>query len=247
MSGQFDEHDQAASERLLDDAHARLDSGDPLVGLLMRAAAPGRPEELAGADAVLAAFRAAYPAPEARSRGTLRRAITLKATALVAALTVGGVAFATGTGVLPNPFPIGPQSDPDGSPSSARTPAGTSASASAVPSPSGLSLTPAPAVSLPGNLMGLCRSYLATADRDKPKATDSPEYAALLAAAAGQDLTAYCQAMVDARNQPQGGQPSTVPSPHPSRVQPSKAHASKSPKDNGAPQRVTQTPRVPER
>lgn len=248
MTELHDEHDQAASERRLDDAYARRAPRDPLGELLMRAAAPGRPDELAGAETVLAAFRAAYPAPTPQPRRTLRRALMLKVAAVVAALTVGGVAFATGTGVLPNPFPIGPQQDPGDSPSAAHSSRGTAPSASpsgtALPS-SSLFPSALPGASLPANAQGLCRSFLATAEKDKPKATDSPEYAALVAAAGGQDLTTFCEALV-ARGE-QAGEQSAAPSAAPTRVEPSKAHPSKSPRDEGAPGRASHTPRAPER
>ncbi|GAA1612808.1 hypothetical protein ACFQY4_10785 [Catellatospora bangladeshensis] len=252
MTELFDAHDQAASERRLDDAFAQRATGDPLAELLMRAAAPGRPEEHAGAETVLAAFRAAYPSPVTRPGRTLRRALTLKVAALVAALTVGGVAFATGTGVLPNPFPIGPQQDPGDSPSAAHSSRGSAPSATPTPTPgpsSSLSPSALPGTSLPANAQGLCRSFLATAEKDKPKATDSPEYAALVAAAGDQDLTTFCEALLANGGQP-GGDPATSLDPsqvQPSPVQPSKAHPSKSPKENGAPARASQTPRAPGR
>ncbi len=256
MTELFDEHDQAASERRLDDAHAQRAAADLLSELLVRAAAPGRPEELAGADTVLAAFRAAYPAPAAQPRRTLRRALMLKVAALVAAFAVGGVAFATGTGVLPNPFPIGPGSDPADPPSAAHSSHGATPapSGSVVPS-SGVSPSALAAGSLPPNANGLCRSYLASSDKDKPKATEDPEYAALIAAAtaAGQDLITFCQALVDAKGNPGGTGPSGAPtasptlSPSPNGVQPSKGHPTKSPKVNGVAGRASQSPRAPGR
>ncbi|WP_155371139.1 hypothetical protein [Catellatospora vulcania] len=209
--------DPGTSERLLDGARTQVADQGPVGDLLARAAAPGRPDEVAGAAAVMAAFRAAYPQPVARRRRTLRRALALKVGAIAAALTVGGVAFAAHSGVLPNPFPIGPQSPaspsdsgPDG------TPGG-----SALPSPSG-SPTPLPSTSaeVVANLHGLCRSFLATADKDKPKATDSPTYAALVAAAAGQDLTGYCTALVEPSNNRPSANPGNGPSPKPSKAHP---------------------------
>ncbi|GAB4056699.1 hypothetical protein [Catellatospora paridis] len=211
--------DPGTSERLLDGARTQAADQGPVGDLLARAAAPGRPEELAGAATVLAAFRAAYPQPAARRRHTLRRALALKVGAIVAALTVGGVAFAAHSGVLPNPFPIGPQSPV--SPSKSRP--GATPGHSALPSPSG---TPSPSgsppalPSAPANLHGLCRSFLATADRDKPKATDSPAYAALVAAAAGQDLTGYCTALIEPNGARPSGNPGNGPSPRPSKANP---------------------------
>ncbi|MFI0369423.1 hypothetical protein ACH35V_16195 [Actinomadura sp. 1N219] len=100
--------DRRAAERLLDGAydHARLHA------LLAAAAAPGRPEELAGEDAAVAAFRAA-PRPEPRSRtAALRRFLTIKALAVAggALILTGGAAYATITGQLPgrDPAPSSP-------------------------------------------------------------------------------------------------------------------------------------------
>ncbi|MEU8005226.1 hypothetical protein AB0B66_29060 [Catellatospora sp. NPDC049111] len=209
--------DPGASERLLDGARNQVADQGPVGDLLARAAAPGRPEELAGASAVMAAFRAAYPQPVARKGRTLRRAVALKVGAIVAALTVGGVAFAAHSGVLPNPFPIGPQSpaSPSGS-----WPGGTPGQG-ASPTPSGSpSALPSASVSAPANVHGLCRSFLATADKDKPKATDSPAYAPLVAAAAGQDLADYCTALTAANAGRPSANPGNGPSPKPSKAHP---------------------------
>ncbi|GAA4238916.1 hypothetical protein GCM10022254_56860 [Actinomadura meridiana] len=95
--------DERAAERLLDGAvgPARLRA------LLSAAAAPGRPEELAGEDAAVAAFRAA-PVPERRSRAAmLRRFLTIKVLAVVGGslILTGGAAYATITGQLPGQSP----------------------------------------------------------------------------------------------------------------------------------------------
>ncbi|GAA1422264.1 hypothetical protein ACFQZ4_12900 [Catellatospora coxensis] len=209
--------DPGTSERLLDGARSQVADQGPVGDLLARAAAPGRPEELAGAPAVMAAFRAAYPQPVARTRRTLRRAVALKVAAIVATLTVGGVAFAAHSGVLPNPFPIGPQSPASPSDSQPDRTPGQHTS----PAPSG-SPTPLPSgsVSAPANVHGLCRSFLATAEKDKPKATDSPVYAPLVAAAAGQDLTDYCTALIEANAGRPSANPGNGPSPKPSKAHP---------------------------
>ncbi|MEV0659769.1 hypothetical protein ACIBI3_04210 [Actinomadura luteofluorescens] len=86
--------DPRAAERLLDGAggHAELRA------LLTAASAPGRPRELAGEDAAVAAFLAA-PRPARSSRAAaLRRFLTAKVIAVVGGsiLLSGGVAFATG-------------------------------------------------------------------------------------------------------------------------------------------------------
>ncbi|MER7006693.1 hypothetical protein ABT297_27140 [Dactylosporangium sp. NPDC000555] len=67
--------------------------------LLSAAAAPGRPHELAAEDAAVAGFRAAYR-PAVRHR---RRRLFALAVAGVAAVSIGGTAFAATTGHLPAP------------------------------------------------------------------------------------------------------------------------------------------------
>ncbi|MEU8798269.1 hypothetical protein [Spirillospora sp. NPDC048819] len=92
--------DERTLEGLLDlegaDAHARLH------GLLSAAAGPARPEELAGEDAAVAAFRAA-PRPARKSRmAALRRLLTVKALVLVGgSLILTGGAAAAITGNIP--------------------------------------------------------------------------------------------------------------------------------------------------
>ncbi|HEX2356040.1 MAG TPA: hypothetical protein VHI50_06230, partial [Micromonosporaceae bacterium] len=96
-------------------ADARLDrrhSG--LEALLAAAAAPGRPHELAGEQAALAAFRAAGltgplrrgapPEAPARAGATARRLVVVQAVAAVT-VAVGGVALAAGAGVAPGLVP----------------------------------------------------------------------------------------------------------------------------------------------
>ncbi|GAA1625187.1 hypothetical protein [Catellatospora bangladeshensis] len=219
-----DAFDPDACEGMLDGARTQVPGHGPVGDLLALAAAPGRPEELAGASTVMTAFRAAYPRHVARTRRRLGRALALKVGAVVAALTVGGVAFAAHSGVLPSPFPATPDrtapvaSRPGGTSASGSSP-GASASppASLLPSPS-LSPSPAP------NLHGMCRSFLATADKDRPKAIDSPKYAALRAAAAGQDLVTYCTTLLASK----GNQPTTRPGNGPS-AKATKAHPSAKP------------------
>ncbi|WP_328421563.1 hypothetical protein OG470_05965 [Micromonospora sp. NBC_00389] len=80
--------DRAEADRLLDGARAAATTGpsvaptDRLAGLLAAAASPGRPEELAGEQAALAAFRAARAAPApATTRVPGRRRLTAGALA----------------------------------------------------------------------------------------------------------------------------------------------------------------------
>ncbi|MEV0454206.1 hypothetical protein [Catellatospora methionotrophica] len=207
--------DPDTSERLLDGARTPVTGQGPVGELLARAAAPGRPEEVAGAAAALAAFRAAYPQPVAHKGRTLRRALALKVGAIAAALTVGGVAFAAHSGVLPNPFPAVSPTSPSSS-----APGGTPAR-STPPSPRGTpTARPSDPAGAAGKLHGLCRSFLATADKDKPKATDGPKYAPLVAAAAGQELTGYCTAVIAAHGGRPSRKPGHEPSPKPSKAPP---------------------------
>ncbi|XRQ09495.1 hypothetical protein ACN3XK_00855 [Actinomadura welshii] len=92
--------DPSAAERLLDGA-----GGDArLHAVLSAAAAPAHPEELAGEDAAVAAFKAA-PRPARTSRAAaLRRFLTVKAVVLVGGsliLSGGAVAYAAKNGHLP--------------------------------------------------------------------------------------------------------------------------------------------------
>ncbi|TDD79491.1 hypothetical protein E1293_23120 [Actinomadura darangshiensis] len=97
--------DERTAEHLLDGA-----DGHALHALLAAAAAPGRPAELAGEDAAVAAFLAApRPARRARAAG-LRRFLTAKIIAVLGGgsiLLSGGVAYATGNfpGQSPEPAP----------------------------------------------------------------------------------------------------------------------------------------------
>jgi hypothetical protein len=67
------------------------------LGELLRAAAgPGRPHELAGEEAAVSAFRRVY-----RMANRRRRRLIAAGVAAIAAASVGGTAFAAGTGHLP--------------------------------------------------------------------------------------------------------------------------------------------------
>jgi hypothetical protein len=108
MSIQRRRTDRAAAERLLRGTPTAPATGpEPLASLLAAAAAPGRPDELAGEHAAVVAFRMAHrpPATQPRSRSMIRTAVgkvlTAKAAAVLAATTIGGVAVAASTGNLP--------------------------------------------------------------------------------------------------------------------------------------------------
>ncbi|SFP10487.1 hypothetical protein SAMN04489713_111337 [Actinomadura madurae] len=107
--------DDRTAERLLDGG----DGPAALRALLSAAAAPGRPEELGGEDAAVAAFLAA-PRPARRHRAAdLRRFLTAKIIAAVGGLILllsGGVAYATGNfpGQEPAPSPSPTRSEHKG-------------------------------------------------------------------------------------------------------------------------------------
>jgi len=91
------------AERLLGgDLSTPPDGAERLAALLAAASAPGRPDELVGEAAAIAAFRAHPPTVR---RWSLRRAVTIKVAAVVAVtVAAGGVAVAGGTGLLNIPF-----------------------------------------------------------------------------------------------------------------------------------------------
>jgi len=92
--------------------HGRgVDSHGPLSGVLRAATAPAHPEELAGEQAAVAAFRDAQPAPR---RSLLARILTVKAVVIAAAaVSTGVVVAATGGGL---PWPSTPTPPPAESP-----------------------------------------------------------------------------------------------------------------------------------
>ncbi|MEV0944524.1 hypothetical protein AB0I90_29680 [Micromonospora wenchangensis] len=206
---------RAEAERLLGPTGpgAPPSTDDPLTRLLAAAAAPARPDELAGEQAALAAFRAARgaaapgPAPAGRRRPRLTTGVVAWIAALAATATAG-VAFAavtldrpaervpgpvpsvTGTGSVP---PSPHRSDPSRQ-SPSRRPGGTAPGGgpSAPPAPPGHS-GPASA----GKLVGQCRAYLAKPPPQRAKALTKPGYADLVAAAGGTDrVEAYCRTLV---------------------------------------------------
>ncbi|MFL6120840.1 hypothetical protein [Actinophytocola sp.] len=111
---------------------------EPLEAALRAATAPGHPEELAGEDAAVAAFRAAAPAPR---RSLLARVFTVRAVVIgVAALSTAIVLVVAGL----VPFPSGPSSGPATVPP-VQTSVPEPASNPAVPPPDGsVARAPAP-------------------------------------------------------------------------------------------------------
>ena len=204
--------------RLDDDTADQLLAGQPVPGMtfgeladrLSAASVETFPGELAGEEAVRAAFRAANVDRVARgSRSPISEsAVAAKlrtlwvAVVAAAALSVGGVALAASTGVLPNPLaPTQPtlastrSNDPNGK-----------------PSPS---------------WVALCTAYFAGAGDTNQHVLANPAFAALVKAAGGAESVAtFCNGLgVTATprprsavqtNHPRGPTQPPTPSSHPS-------------------------------
>ena len=157
------------AEQFLSGDPATLGAGHhPRVAELLSAArAAGRPSDLAGEPAAMAAFAAAQLSPSSPNRRpsmiklALAKVLTLKAAVVagVACAGVGGVALAANAGVLPAPI-------------ASHLPGVHSSSEPAHPRPSGSALPSAlPSGSAaPGDLAALCREFIGRGDqahRDK--------------------------------------------------------------------------------
>ena len=176
---------QDTLERLLngqlDPAAAPPGYGE-LASLLAAATAPATPEELAGEQAALAVFRAVMPShpptlvPRRAPMPSKRLTVKAAAAALVAVLSIGGVAAAA-TGLLPGQA----RRVADQAPST------TAASAAA----RGLGK---PAVAdLDNATQGLCRAWQAGKRADNGSRADAPAFQTLAAAAGGSDnIAGYC-------------------------------------------------------
>src|SRR5262245_39109641 len=107
MSEDRERIDRITAEYLVRGARTGMHGSDPLAQLLAAAATPARPDELAGEEAAVTAFRAANLArpPQSRRRSMLSTALaklaTAKAAVAVVAVSGGGIALAAGSGHLP--------------------------------------------------------------------------------------------------------------------------------------------------
>jgi hypothetical protein len=201
--------DQDTLERLLD---GRLDAGSAppgyggLASLLAAAVAPAGPQELAGEQLAMASFAAEMrsnpPTLVPRRTAVPRKVFSMKAAAaaLVAVLSVGGVAAAA-TGLLPG------QASPVADQAPATT--GTDAAARGLGKAAGASMGgTAQAASTDGQgrasavgpdataaaRAGLCRAWQAGQAADHGRRMDSVAFQALVDAAGGADnIAAYCQ------------------------------------------------------
>jgi hypothetical protein len=220
--------DQDLLERLLE---GRLDPGSVppgyggLARLLAAATAPAAPEELAGEQLAMATFaavmRSQTPTLVPRRTAVPRKVFTMKAAAaaLVAVLSVGGVAAAA-TGLLPG----------QASPVAGRAPATTATNAAA-----GQGVGAAARVDLGGAAQagatkaqgresavgpdataaaraGLCRAWQAGEGADHGHRADSVAFQALVAAAGGADkVAAYCEDVAAGRSADTHGQGQASP------------------------------------
>ena len=184
-----------------------------LSDLLAAAAAPPRPDELAGLPAAMAAFEAA--GRESRTsvavpsrRGGFARSAIVKVAAGVAVVLFGGTALAAETGNLPGSSQqhahdlfsgLGVPAPPSARPAPTDTPVARSTTAPApaptpTPSPAGQSGTPGPAGAA---TRGLCRSWEARQQNPKKKPMKAESLRSLAAAAGGAEhIAAFCTALL---------------------------------------------------
>lgn len=186
-------------------------NGDLLANLLAAAAAPARPDELAGEDAALAAFRAeAGHSPPIPVRTPWRRRAGTVWIAVAAATATAGVAVAASTQSRDEPAQPRPSTVP--APTQQRTPVGTGTGAASPYSPPPSVAGSAPNVVAPSvdpQAAGLCRTYLAKDGVERGKSLRTPAFRTLVAAAGGPDkVDAYCRQVV--LSSPEHGQPSAA-------------------------------------
>jgi hypothetical protein len=219
------DHDTA--DRLL---AGRLDPADAppgyaaVVKVVNAATAPATTEDLAGEPEAVAQFvamaRSGSPtrASTTRRTGVPSRLLTVKAAAavLAAALSIGGVAAATG--VFPGPAQPPAGRGPDSPGGDVATP-GRSDAATTITAAAGEAgnreragdTATGPDASGPAK-DGLCQAWLAGQGTDHGKREDSPAFRALAAAAGGADkIAAYCQATTPPDSASQGSGSSSPP------------------------------------
>ncbi|HEX6677752.1 MAG TPA: hypothetical protein VF486_22365 [Actinomycetes bacterium] len=201
--------DEGTAERLL---AGTLDPADAppayaaVAQVLAAAAAPRRPEELAGEAEALARFRSSSPIPPVRAGRRLAR-LAVVAAALAGVLSVGGVGFATG--VLPRTgqwINRTVQSVVGTAPASTAAPARTEPGSStstllggrggpAAPSTTPGSVQSPPSGAVPGSTAAaeaLCKAW----QPGKGEHMDPAALQALATAAGGSDhIPAYCRAV----------------------------------------------------
>ncbi|MEV4510695.1 hypothetical protein AB0K00_17205 [Dactylosporangium sp. NPDC049525] len=226
--------DRHTAEQLLNRTPAAAQEHGALNALLAAATGPARPDEIAGERAAVSAFTREYrPCPRPRTLAPRPgRGAGIAVTVSVAALLVGGTAYAAGTGRLPDalqellPGAAAPVSD-----HAARTAPTDQGTGRAAPTPRpSTGPVPQPSATVPvaaAELERLCRAW--TAFRADPHAgqVTAEERHALASAAGGEnDINGFCQRLLDPTPQPSAttGKPGN-PSPgagkpsHPGRPQ----------------------------
>jgi hypothetical protein len=226
--------DQDTLERLLD---GRLDTASAppdyrgLARLLTAAAAPAAPEELAGEQLAMATFAAELqstpPILSPRRPAVPRKVFTMKAAAvaLVAVLSIGGVAAAA-TGLLPGqaspvadqaPASTGVDAAAHGLGQAAAADMGGTAHAGATDGQGRASAVGPDATG--AARAGVCRAWQAGQGADSGRRMDAVAFQALVDAAGGADEVAgYCEdvaagSSADAHGQGQASPPSVSASP----------------------------------
>jgi hypothetical protein len=212
-------------DRRLDPASAPSGNGG-LARLLAAATAPATPEELAGEQLVMAKFTAAmrsHPPTLAPRRTTVpRKVLTMKAAAaaLVAVLSIGGVAAAA-SGLLPDQAsPVADQATASTGGDAAAQGLGKAAAANLGGSAQSGSTGGQGRASAVGPdatgaaRAGLCWAWQAGQGADHGQKADSVAFQALVEAARGADnIAAYCQDLAAGANtDTHGNSPASPPS-----------------------------------
>jgi hypothetical protein len=197
------------------------DTWPPGLGQLVAAVrAPARPDELAGEDAMAAAFRAAGKAVPRRAARSLARMLAVKLAAGVAVLAAGGYAVAASTGALPLPHFV-----PDRSPVPATAPsagapelAGPAIPTGAASEPPAATATEPPtgtpsATGRPAeSYAGLCRTYISAPPTAAARLLDTLPMRDLIVAAGGEErVREFCTSAVGPWGHPSPGGTGSTP------------------------------------
>jgi len=201
--------DRETAEQMLDGASpAHAAGAERLARLLAAAGGPPRSYEYDREEEAIMAFRS-REVPKRRAL-SWRNLLTFKVLATTATITVGGLAFASTAGILPDPF----NQEPGVSPTTAVT--STVPRRSGGASPTGLP-SAAPGAEVPPGINGLCTSYLNKDAKERSEALQQPHYAQLISAAGGaENIEAYCsQLPLGPGKPPKTHEPTPPPRPTP--------------------------------
>jgi hypothetical protein len=171
-----------------------LDGGQPdaVAALLVAAAGPALPAELAGEESALRAFRLAY-----RARRKRRRAGLIAGAAVVVA-SLGGTAYAAAGDHLPGPVQRTVESLFGGQGAAPATAPGAAGRPTAAPSPSpSPSSLPPPSGGPPGRIEALCRAWEAARADPRAAQVTGEDRRALARAANGETgINDYCRGVL---------------------------------------------------